>query len=82
MYIRHVDKDEQKIEMWLWPDPAKYAEVEEQMVHLLKGLLTHLSVISKLPKQEAMDALTLLNFHFILSIMETPGGPISPPNQN
>ena len=80
MYIRHVDEDEQKIEMYLHSNPDR--TVEEQMSHLLKGMLAHLSGVSKLPKQQAMDALSLFAHHLILAAEGMSGGTNQPPNLN
>lgn len=63
MYIRHVDKDEQKIEMWLWPDPPK--TVEEQMRHVLAGVFITLKNVARLPEQDAMDEMSRLAQYLI-----------------
>ncbi|MBI5153428.1 MAG: hypothetical protein HZA36_03140 [Parcubacteria group bacterium] len=77
MYIRHVDGDEQKIEMWLCPDPPK--EVEIQMGHLLAGLFVTLKNVARLPKQDAMNEMSRLAL-YLIACAERRG--VSPPTSS
>jgi len=81
MYIRRVDENEQKIEMWLWPDPPK--TVEKQMEHLLAGLFITLKNISRLSEQDANSELSRLA-HYLIAYTEgrNVSLPPSSPSQN
>jgi|GEM_PF-7113791 len=77
MYIRHVDEDEQKIEMWLWPNPPKI--VEQQMEHVLAGLFITLKSVARLPEQEATRELSRLA-QYLIAYVE--GREVFPPKSS
>lgn len=80
MYIRHVDKDEQKIEMWLHPELPKV--VEQQMGHVLAGIFITLKSVACLSEQDAMDEMSRLAHYLIAYAEDRSISPATPPPQD
>ncbi|MDE1970006.1 MAG: hypothetical protein KGI50_00265 [Patescibacteria group bacterium] len=68
LYIRHVDDEKQKIELWLCTDPTK--EVEGQICHILLGIFILIKNIIRMPKREARHELSRLARYLVAYVKE------------